>query len=117
MQVGYNQEVNLYEYPGGGRGVDNLGFDEIPFSIHEGYENEVGSTREDVRTPQIPRADETIKLLRFEEPSSRYHQFRFNNHAIYIYIYLCTCIYMLNNYHALSQVFSDNGGQRRDLCR
>ena len=72
IKVGYNQEVNVYGYAGDG--VDNLGFDEIPFSVNDGYENEIGSTREDLRTPQnvnFPRADETIKLLRFEEPSSR----------------------------------------------
>ena len=72
IKVGYNQEVNVYGYSGDG--VDNLGFDEIPFSMNEGYDNEMGSTREDLRTPQnvnFPRADETIKLLRFEEPSSR----------------------------------------------
>ena len=71
-QVGYNQEVNVYGY--NGDGVDNIGFDDIPYSINEGYDNDVGSTREGFRTPQnanFPRADETIKLLRFEEPSSR----------------------------------------------
>ena len=63
----------MYGY--NGDGVDNIGFDDIPYSINEGYDNDVGSTRESFRTPQnanFPRADETIKLLRFEEPSSRY---------------------------------------------
>ena len=55
-------------------GVDNLGFDEIPFSVNEGYEHEVGSATDDLQPPRsvhLPTAEETIKLLRFEEPSSR----------------------------------------------
>ena len=57
IKVGYNQEVNVYGYSGDG--VDNLGFDEIPYSVNEGYDNEIGSTRDDLRTPQninYPRA-------------------------------------------------------------
>ena len=72
IKVGYNQEVIVYGYSGDG--VDDLGFDEIPYSVNDGYDNEIGSTRDDLQTPQnvsFPRADETIKLLQFEEPSSR----------------------------------------------
>ena len=64
--------MDAYGYKGDG--LDNPAFDELPFSIHDGYENEVGSALRDLQTPRnidLPRADETIKLLRFEEPSNR----------------------------------------------